>query len=188
MSVSLDRAARHSAEARLGSVGWAADPHLAYGDWLRQGSRLGMASRTAAWWIGDWVRYGAARYGAKYAVAARVTGYDRQTLMNMVYVASRFEFSRRRENLSFSHHAELAALDEDEQEWWLNQASAKKLSVRDLRDELSSLSARARADRGRSGETGRARTLQRSDSVRSPAREAPDRIVTCPHCGERFAA
>ena len=47
-----------------------------------------MASRTAAWWIGDWVQYGAARYGAKYAVAARVTGYDRQTLMNMVYLAA----------------------------------------------------------------------------------------------------
>ena len=38
--------------------------------------------------------------------------------MNMVYVASRFEVSRRREMLSWSHHAALAALDRDGQELW----------------------------------------------------------------------
>src|ERR1700722_16757964 len=88
------------------SIGWPAGAELGYEEALREGTRLGLAGRSAAWWIGDWVHYGSSRYGTKYALAARVTGYDRQTLMNMVYVASRFEFSRRRENLSFSHHAE----------------------------------------------------------------------------------
>ena len=87
---------------------------LAHDDWLRQGGRLGVGRPGAAgWWIGDWVRYGAATYGQRYAVATRVTGYNDQTLMNMVYVATRFEISRRRENLSWSHHAELAALDRE---------------------------------------------------------------------------
>jgi hypothetical protein len=70
-------------------------------------------------------------------MAARITGYDDQTLMNMVYVATRFEVSRRREKLSWSHHAEVAALDREEQEWWLDRAGAGRLTVRGLRDELS---------------------------------------------------
>jgi hypothetical protein len=56
--------------------------------------------------------------------------------MNMAYVASRFEFSRRRKNLSWSHHAEVAPLSTDEQEYWLNIAVEKRLSVRRLRSEL----------------------------------------------------
>jgi hypothetical protein len=103
---------RHAAhrdrrQTDLSPVAWVASGELAYDGWVRHGSRLGVAGRSSGWWIGDWVRYGAARYGQRYAVAARVTGYDDQTLMNMVYVATRFEISRRRENLSWSHRAEL---------------------------------------------------------------------------------
>ena len=56
--------------------------------------------------------------------ASRITGYDVQTLMNMVYVATRFESGRRRERLSWSHHAELAALEPPEQEEWLTRPRA----------------------------------------------------------------
>jgi hypothetical protein len=35
------------------------------------------------------VRYGTARWGEKYAEAARVTGYDVASLRNMAWVASR---------------------------------------------------------------------------------------------------
>jgi hypothetical protein len=134
-------------QAELTTVGWIPSTDLALEDWLRQGARLGAASRHAPWWIGDWVRYGAARYGSKYDLAARTTGYDRHTLMNMVYVASRFETVRRRENLSWSHHAEVASLDEKEQERWLTRATKEKLSVRGLRNAL--------ATRGTRGSTAR---------------------------------
>ena len=146
MSVSLDRAARHSAEARLGSVGWIADPNLAYGDWLRQGSRLGMASRTAAWWIGDWVRYGATHHGERYKLAAKITGYDVQTLMNLAYVASRFHPSDRRPDVSWSHHAELAPLERAQQQSWLSRVIADRLSQKDLRRELRAAGCRTAAD------------------------------------------
>jgi hypothetical protein len=56
--------------------------------------------------------------------------------MNMVYVASRFEVSRRREKLSFGHHAELASLPRPDQERWLERAQAEKLPVHVLRREL----------------------------------------------------
>src|ERR1700752_2199864 len=76
---------------------------------------------------------GNAKFGERYSRASKITGYDSQTLMNMVYVASRFSISRRRENLSWSHHAALAALPAEEQEEWLNQAVAEHWSVSDLR-------------------------------------------------------
>lgn len=171
MSVVAHRDIGAAPTSQLGPVGWIASGELGYHDWLQQGSRLGLAGRNAAWWIGDWVRYGTARYGTKYSAAERVTGYDRQTLMNMVYVATRFEISRRRENLSWSHHAEVAPLDEQGQDRWLNRAVLERLSVRDLREELASCKrAPARA------------------TPRAPTARAAERDVTCPHCGHHFAA
>jgi len=43
------------------------------------------------------------------------TGFEYSTLANDKSVASKFEFYRRRENLSWSHHAEVAGLEPDEQ-------------------------------------------------------------------------
>ncbi|MDQ3933017.1 MAG: hypothetical protein M3340_00110 [Actinomycetota bacterium] len=123
-------------------------------------------SRGAGWWIGDWLSYGNAKYGEKYSRAVKLTGYDIQTLKNMVYVASRFEPSRRRDVLSWTHHAEVAALSRDEQETWLNRAVAERLSVRSLREEIV-LSHAARSRQSR-------RHLKRADGV------------VCPACGFAF--
>jgi hypothetical protein len=122
--------------ARLTMTAWSPQGQLTVADWVRQGHWLGALSRASGWWIGDWIRYGNTRYGERYVPAARVTGYDLQSLRNMAYVAGRFEASRRREALSFSHHAELAGLPADEQELWLDRAEANTLSVRSLRSEL----------------------------------------------------
>lgn len=169
MSVSAERISPQGAPAALKSVSWVPGENLSYEEWLRQGSRLGLAGRNASWWVGDWLRYGTHRYGKKYTAATQVTGYDRQTLMNMVYVATRFDISRRRENLSWSHHAELAPLEPDRQDFWLDRAAAERLSIRDLREELSSLkepSARERA---------------------TPAKKRTEQMVTCPECGHEFS-
>src|SRR5688572_25663799 len=101
------------------AIAWQSGENLNLEDWIRLGMRLGSIGRGAAWWIGDWVNYGNAKFGEKYSRAARVTGYDVQSLMNMAYVSSRFQVSRRREMLSWSHHAEVAALSPQEQEQWL---------------------------------------------------------------------
>jgi hypothetical protein len=121
---------------RFTPVSWSASQELGFEDWARAGRRMGMTGRSAGWWLGDWLRYGNVRYGERYARAARITGYDTQTLMNMVYVASRIDPSRRREKLSWSHHAEVAPLEPSEQEHWLRIAEADHLSVRDLREAI----------------------------------------------------
>ena len=154
----------------LTEVSWLAQRRLSASEWVRQGRMLGSLGRAVGWWLGDWLRYGTAHYGERYAMAARITGYDKQTLMNMAYVASRFETSRRRESLSFSHHAELAPLPQLEQDSWLQRAEEEHLSVRTLRSEIR------RGDRSGSPPQG-GRELMRPGDVR----------IVCPECGHRFS-
>ncbi|HWO48080.1 MAG TPA: hypothetical protein VNM41_08470, partial [Solirubrobacterales bacterium] len=66
-------------------------------------------SRCNQWWLGDWVRYGADKWGEKYTQAARITGYDPRSLANMASIAAAFDSSRRRDDLTWSHHVAVAA-------------------------------------------------------------------------------
>lgn len=173
MDAKLKQTGGAGSRVTMTSVAWRAVPGLALEEWLETGRKLGVLGRNAGWWIGDWLCYGNHTYGERYARAARLTGYDVQTLMNMVYVASHFQPERRRENLSWSHHAEVAALDPAEQDQWLDRAEADRLSVRCLRQEI----------RGhvRSTQAAEQRTLGQAPGA-TDARAADERLV-CPTCG-----
>lgn len=136
MGNTITERAAARAPGALSLTAWRLESDISSAEWASQGKRLGALGRGAGWWIGDWLRYGNERFGERYARAARITGYDAQTLMNMVYVASRFDFSRRREGLSWSHHAELAAMAEEEQEQWLDAAERERMSIRCMRQEI----------------------------------------------------
>jgi hypothetical protein len=153
-------------------ISWTPRREFNLRDWIDHGQRLGMIGRASAWWIGDWLRYGNVKYGEKYARAARITGYDAKTLMNMVYVATRFEISRRREKLSWSHHAVIASLDVHEQERWLDFSERQRLSVHCLRLELASQ---------------RSHACKQTTDVSEPEGSAGDaQRVSCPECGTEF--
>jgi hypothetical protein len=137
--------------------------------WIATGTRLGGYSRSSNWWVGDWLRYGTARWGEKYVVAARITGYDPHSLENMVYVASRFDISLRREKLSWSHHFLVAGLEPEEQANWLDVATERHLSVNDLRIELRA------ARRG-------VKTAPETVVGSGEDDETTD-VVVCPECG-----
>ena len=126
----------HDLNTALTRTSWLPTRELRIRDWVEHGRRLGVIGRGVGWWVGDWLRYGNMKFGERYARASRITGYDVQTLMNMVYVASAYDVSERRANLSFSHHAELAALPPAARERWLDLAESNRLSVRCLREEL----------------------------------------------------
>lgn len=164
-------------QAKVSPIAWEPHPGMDLVDWLHQGKRLGSIGRGAAWWIGDWVNYGNARFGEKYTRASRTTGYDIQSLMNMAYVASRFEISRRRENLSWSHHAEVAALPPEQQGHWLELAAEKRMSVRCLRDELRAWRARRAAAESESEQVAATAVV-----AEPPAAEDAANTV-CPRCG-----
>jgi hypothetical protein len=150
---------------------WAPEKDLEHPEWVRWGHHLGVMSRVSNWWVGDWLQYGASRWGEKYSEAARITHYDVKTLRNIAYVARRFSLSRRRDKLTWSHHAEVAQLEPDDQDRWLDRAVADHLSVADLRIELRAAQRASRADG--------------SDDDSGPdSSDASDLSVTCPHCGK----
>ncbi len=153
------------------TVAWVPPKELDAREWVMAGKRLGAMNRCSQWWLGDWLRYGASRWGEKYKEATRITGYDVQTLRNIAYVAGQIEVSRRRDNLTWSHHAEVCALDEDEQEQWLDLAAEKRMSVADLRIEL-----RAARRHGRASESPKVASLPSAIAGR----------VRCPRCEHEF--
>lgn len=109
---------------------------LSFDHWERIGRQLQLADLAVRWWIGDWLVYGEQRYGEKYSQALEdQTGRKTQTLMNYAYVAKAVEISRRRENVDFSTHAEVASLPPDEQERILAKAAKEKLSRNTVRRE-----------------------------------------------------
>ena len=180
MAKELTRAPRRAAAVDRPSitpVSWRAPEDLDERSWLEQGRRIAKTHKAASWWIGDWINYGTARYGEKYAHAARVTGYDKQTLMNMAYVASRFEISRRRETLSWSHHAEVAALPPKDQARWLDLAELERMSVHCLRVELRSSH---RNSAVREEPASRLKAVAHHEALSTDA-------IKCPNCGHRIS-
>jgi hypothetical protein len=148
------------------AVAWVPAKDLDVREWVLAGQRLGAMNRCSQWWLGDWIRYGTSRWGEKYKEAARITGYDVQTLRNIAYVAGQIEISRRRDNLTWSHHAEVCALEADEQERWLDLAADQRMSVADLRIEL--------------------RSSRRGEGDAESREKAAGSLVTCPECEHQF--
>lgn len=122
--------------AEVSPVGLTFDPDLPYERWAEIGALIGNVRDSSAWWIGAWVNFGEAAYGEKYAQAIDATGLDYGRLRNIASVEARVELSRRRYNLSFYHHEQVAALKPGEQTKWLDRAEKKGWSGRELRDAL----------------------------------------------------
>jgi hypothetical protein len=101
--------------------------------WLDLGRQLARISSASAWCLGDWLIYGERTYGQRYKAALAVTSLDYKTLRNYAWVARRFEMSRRRDKLSFQHHAEVAGLSEAEQDLWLQRADRLRWTRNELR-------------------------------------------------------
>ena len=118
---------------RVTAVGLELPPELQYHQWAEIGHTLNRVGRGLQWWIGDWLNYGERTYGEAYSQAIDATGYDYVTVSHMAYVSSRVEFCRRRQNLSWSHHAEVAPLEPDEQDKFLNLAEREGLTSKELR-------------------------------------------------------
>ncbi|HUA28989.1 MAG TPA: LmbU family transcriptional regulator [Streptosporangiaceae bacterium] len=109
---------------------------LSFEKWLSVGSQLSDICTSSAWCLGDWLVYGEEAYAGRYREAIEQTSLDYQTLRNYAWVVRRFSLSRRRDTLSFGHHAEVAALPEPEQNFWLRKAEEFGWSVKRLRREV----------------------------------------------------
>jgi N6-adenosine-specific RNA methylase IME4 len=102
--------------------------HLAVGDFVKR------AHRASGFWLADWLRYGESRadWREKLSQAVDATGLSEKTLKNVRAIGG-IDKSRRRDDVDFSLHSEVAALDPDEQKDWLQQASDEGWTQRELR-------------------------------------------------------
>lgn len=152
MAVSLDQTMAHPSRSLLGhnslgrrsERGWDFPSDLSREEWIAIGRELGRAERGISWWIGDWWAFGEHRYGDRKAIveAPDWQGPAFQVCENYASIARNFATSRRREVLSFKHHAEVASLppeDADRLLDWCEQGDPETGEVRptrELRDEV----------------------------------------------------
>lgn len=125
---------------------------MPFAAWVNIGQELSAIADSSAWCLGDWLIYGEKVYIDRYKSAVERTSLDYQTLRNYAWVARRFAIPRRHPNLSFAHHAEVAARPEAEQNFWLRKADEFHWSRNRLREELkTSLREREAAESGSGG-------------------------------------
>lgn len=117
-------------------VVWEPKRDLSFEEWESIGRQLAYFHSASPWWIGDWAAYGH-HYGERYQRAQQITGLSYSTIANYVSVVRSVQSSRRRENLSWSHHAEVVSLKPREQDRWLKLAEESGWSVETLRSKMA---------------------------------------------------
>lgn len=115
---------------------------LTENQWEEIGRGLGKIEQATQWWIGDWWAFGEHKYRDRKRLVESEgwTGPVFGTCMNAASVCRAFEeTSRRREVLSFWHHAEVASdrLSSDEADeildWAEDDGTGKPRTIREVR-------------------------------------------------------
>jgi N6-adenosine-specific RNA methylase IME4 len=136
---------------RVLRIGWELPEDLSESEWRAAGELLGKIEGSIMWWVGDWWAFGELKYGERKAIvdAPNWGGPEYQTCRDAEWVSKSIELSRRRDNLSWSHHREVAALDAKTQKYFLDLAergkNGKPLTRNDLRTAISQQKTRERA-------------------------------------------
>ncbi|MFE0024392.1 LmbU family transcriptional regulator [Amycolatopsis sp. NPDC059021] len=127
---------RDDDQVLMTGVGLSIPADLSFEGWERAGRQLSGIVDSSSWWLGDWLVYGKKRYTDRYRRAIRAAGLQYQTLRNYAWVARRFDLGRRRAGLSFQHHAEVASLPVEEQDFWLDRAEEAMWTTKQLRSRI----------------------------------------------------
>lgn len=106
---------------------------VSFDEWEQAGAKIARVADSSMWCLGDWLVYGQEEYSDRYQRAINAIGLDYQTLRNYAWIARKFDPIRRRPGLSFQHHAEVAALPEEQQDEWLDLAEQNSWSRNQLR-------------------------------------------------------
>lgn len=94
----------------LTRIGWKLPDDLTEDQWRDAGRALKGAEGAMLWWVGDWAAAGDHRYGRLKEVSEQVE-FDYATVNGAAWVSRAFpEFVRRRTNVPWSHHREVASL------------------------------------------------------------------------------
>ncbi len=120
--------------ATLTRTGLTITGDMPYDRWEFLGQKLRAFEGSVMWWLGDWLNYGERNYGEAYSQAIAATDYAYQTVADAAWVANKCEVSRRRENLSWSHHREVAGLEPSTQDALLDKAVQHGMTRKELRE------------------------------------------------------
>lgn len=101
----------------------------------RVGEFIRGAYQASGWWLADWLGYAETRADWRERKAAVLDAgvIAEKTVRNTEYIGKAIPMSRRRDDVDFSTHAEVAALEPDEQTAWLEQAAELGWSRVELR-------------------------------------------------------
>lgn len=115
------------------------DRPVTFAEWQDAGQRLYALGSWSQWALGDWVLAGEHAFGEMAAQAYDLTKRSYQSVANAASVCRRFPLSRRRETVSFSHHAEVVALEPDAADRLLDDAERYQWPRETLRGEVRAL-------------------------------------------------
>lgn len=133
-------------QVMITGVGLRIPENLSYEAWERAGHQLSGIVNSSLWCLGDWLVYGKKTYTDRYMRAIRAVGLQYQTLRNYAWVSRRFEWHRRRQQLTFQHHAEVASMPVEKQDKWLDEAERQQWTTKQLRAHIKD---RRALERGR---------------------------------------
>jgi N6-adenosine-specific RNA methylase IME4 len=147
---------------------------LSEAEWRGAGAILGRVERSVSWWLGDWWAFGEKHYGERKAIveADDWEGPAFQTCANAAAVCRAFRTSRRREVLSFIHHAEVAGRSPDEADRlldWAEEPISKTGKPRTIAELRKAVRALVRAEK-------KAAYLQRIEATKPKRLEGTYRI------------
>lgn len=112
------------------------DREATFDEWESATTWCLAVGEASPWWRAALLSYGEHRFGEKYTQAIEATGLAVGTLMNEVYVANHIDPSRRRENVPFAMHQEVAPLPPDQQDAWLKKVEEEGLNREELRAQI----------------------------------------------------
>jgi hypothetical protein len=102
---------------------------------------------SSPFWLGDLAEYAEAHWPDYYRQIAEATGYAVQTVVNAAYVSRHVDPKVRRQDVPFSHHAEVASLPGEQQAKWLKECAEKQLTRAELREKLRDIKPSAPASK-----------------------------------------
>lgn len=120
------------------------------------------------WALADLMAFGEDAFSLTYAQAEAVTALNRQTLMNYASIARHIPRSRRKPQLTFSVHAEVAYMPPAERDEWLDKAVRNDWKREELREHIRA----SREDELMDSHTGTTHSIH----------------CTCPRCGNEHIA
>jgi hypothetical protein len=112
------------------------DPAKDFETWSTITAMVGRVARSTQWWVGDALLSGEKRFGEVASQYSDITGYEKKTLMNFVWVCRAVDPARRRADLTFGHHALVAGQASSIQDYWLRAAAENGWSIEALREAM----------------------------------------------------